>query len=154
MPKNRVNQGLFWQINNLQNAPEIVPVQFRELLEIIRAIPALEIFNNMQQLTLYYQGNIDFFFLVKWLVSRAQQTDTKTAINDLVNYLGLEEFEVHEILTFECRGFEVDTVLRMSFKPVLSYGTNFPRLMQDGRLHYARFTGRVCQHHLLVGHIQ
>lgn len=97
--------GLFFQLIVLRDDPNSALKEIRELHNLVQRIPALEFFNHADQYTLGHQKNVDFRFLVQWLISRGQQIGAEGTIKDLIGYLSPETIEVTEILAID--GFDV-----------------------------------------------
>jgi hypothetical protein len=93
-----VDHGLLFQILALRDAPDSALRGLRELLSVVQATPALELFDHAYQYALGNQEDVDFRFLVQWLISRGQQVGAKQAVNEVARYLGSETIEVTAIL--------------------------------------------------------
>lgn len=111
-PKARsVEEGLFFQIIALRDSPESALKELRELLEVVRAIPTLDLFNHAYQHALGWWEKIDFLFLVRWLVSRGQQVGAEHAVADLSRYLDAETLDLTEVLVID--GFEIKSTISL-----------------------------------------
>ena len=100
-----VDNGLTFQILALRDAPDSAPKEFRELLSVVQATPALEVFDHANQCALGHWACVDFCFLVQWLISRGQQVGSMQAVNDVARYLDSETIEVTAILAID--GFTI-----------------------------------------------
>lgn len=101
-----VDYGLFFQLIALRDVPDSVPRELRELLSVVQATPALEFFNHAAQCVLGNEEQVDFRFLVQWLISRGQQVGAKQTVNDVDRYLNSETIEVTENLAIDGFGVE------------------------------------------------
>jgi hypothetical protein len=101
-----VGHGLFFEILALRDSPNSALKELRELLSVVQAIPALEIFVHAYQCALGHWKDVDFPFLVQWLISRGQQVGAKQTVNDVVRYLDSETIEVTAILAIDGVGIE------------------------------------------------
>ena len=101
-----VDHGLFFQLIALRDAPDSVPRELRELLSVVQATPALELFNHADQCALGNTEHVDFRFLVQWLISRGQQVGAKQTVNDVDRYLNSETIGVTENLAIDGFGVE------------------------------------------------
>lgn len=111
-PKARsVEEGLFFQIITLRDSPESALKEFRELLEVVRSIPILDLFNHAYQRALGRWERIEFLFLVGWLVSRGQHVGAEHAVADLSRYLEAETLDLTEILVID--GFEIESTISL-----------------------------------------
>lgn len=111
-PKARsVEEGLFFQIIALRDSPESALKELRELLEVIQSIPILDLFNHADQHALGQEEEIDFLFLVGWLVSRGQQVGSEHAIADLSQYLDAETLDLTEVLVID--GFKIESTISL-----------------------------------------
>lgn len=109
-PKARsVEEGLFFQIITLRDSPESALKELKELLEVVRSIPAFDLFNHAYQCALGRWERIDFLFLVRWLVSRGQQVGPERAVADLSRYLEVETLDLTEVLAVD--GFQIETTI-------------------------------------------
>lgn len=75
-----VEEALFFQIITLRDAPESALKELKELLDVVRSIPALDQFDHARQYALGYWKQIDFMFLVGWLVSHGQHVGPERAV--------------------------------------------------------------------------
>jgi Apea-like HEPN len=98
--------GLFFQMIGLRDAPASSPKELQALLTEIRAIPALEFFDNARQYTLGRCKRVNILFLVGWLISRGQKVGAESAVNDLAQYIDTEFIELTEVLAID--GFLVE----------------------------------------------
>jgi len=92
---------LFFQIIQIRDHQDQGLEEIRELLNQVRATPALRLFN---QPSLNFLGNcreVNHITLVKWLISRAQIVGAEQTIRDLAIYLKSETLELAEILTID-----------------------------------------------------
>jgi len=109
-PKARsVDKGLFFQIIALRDSPESALEELRELLEVVRKVPILDLFNHAHQHALGRRKEVDFLFLVGWLVSRGQQVGSEHAVADLRRYLNAETLDLTEVLVID--GFELENTI-------------------------------------------
>jgi len=109
-PKARsVEEALFFQIITLRDAPESALRELKELLEVVSSIPALDLFDYAHQCALGYWQQIDFLFLVGWLVSHGQQVGSDRAVADLSRYLEAETLDLTEVLAVD--GFQIDSII-------------------------------------------
>lgn len=95
------DHGLFFQILTLRDSPDSAPKEFRELLSVVQAIPALEVFDHARQCALGYSSSVTSRFFVQWLISRGQQVGSVQAVNDVARYLGSETIGVNTILAID-----------------------------------------------------
>jgi hypothetical protein len=101
-----VDHGLLFQVLALRDAPDSALRELRELLSVVQATPALEFFDHAYQCALGNREDVDFRFLVQWLISRGQQVGAKQTVNDVVRYLDSETIEVTAILAIDGFGVE------------------------------------------------
>jgi hypothetical protein len=99
--KNRsVERALFWQCITLRDEPASAPPEFQELLRFLKDSVQLQEFTF--PVVGFSRGHV---FLVQWLIARAQQTDSKGAIEDFNRYLATIEMPMSAKLWFS--GFEI-----------------------------------------------
>ena len=111
-PKARsVDEGLCFQVIALRDAPESALAELRELLDVVRSISALELFDHTFQLALGRWEKIDFLFLVGWLVSRGQQVGPEQAVANLEHYLEADTLALTEVLAAD--GFDLETSINL-----------------------------------------
>jgi len=101
-----VDHGLLFQVLALRDAPDSALRELRELLNVIQATPALEFFDHAYQCALGNWEDVNFRFLVQWLISRGQQVGAKQTVNDVARYLKSETIEVTAILAIDGFGVE------------------------------------------------
>lgn len=106
-----VDHALLFQIIALRDAPDSAPKEFRELLKVVEATPALEVFNHAYQCALGHRVPVGYRFLVQWLISRGQQVGSKQAVNDVARYLDSETIKVTAILAID--GFTVERNIKL-----------------------------------------
>jgi Apea-like HEPN len=105
-PKARsAEMGLFFQYIMLRDSPKKAFQELQDLLEVMKSIPNLKIFENAIQFAFGFGKPIDISFLLNWLVSRGQQVGEECAIENLDQYLVAESLEISEILGVD--GFSV-----------------------------------------------
>jgi len=100
-----VDHGLLFQVLALRDAPDSALRELRDLLSVVQATPALEFFDHAYQCCLGNWEEVDFHFLVEWLISRGQEVGTRQTVNDVARYLESETIEVTELLAID--GFRV-----------------------------------------------
>jgi Apea-like HEPN len=106
------SHDLFWQITNLYQSPDEAHKELRELLDAIKKIPALDLFEDARQNALgIFFDKVNFYSLIRWLVSRSQQVDATQAVDDLVKYLAAETLDVQVILGID--GFDVKDKIKV-----------------------------------------
>lgn len=111
-PKARsADEALFFAVVTLRDFPEAAFPELRQLLEVIQKPPELEIFNGARQCGPCNALTVDVYFLVRWLLSRAQQVGPDTAVSDLGRYLSTESLELVETLVFD--GVEVPAAVQV-----------------------------------------
>jgi hypothetical protein len=113
------DSALFFQFVVLRDDPARAPAELRELLEVVAAIPALEIFIHAQQVALGNHVRVGFHFLSQWLVARAQQVGCDQAVADLLRYLKADAFEVSIILAVD--GVVVDQTIKLQDYELVSW---------------------------------
>lgn len=106
-----VDHGLLFQIMALRDTPDSAPKEIRELLKVVEATPALEVFNHAYQCALGHRVPVNYRFLVQWLISRGQQVGSKQAVNDVARYLDSETIKVTAILAID--GFTVERNIKL-----------------------------------------
>lgn len=106
-----VSSELFFQVEALRDNSDSTLNEFRELLKVIQAIPALQFFDQSYQYALGYRNKVDFYFLIGWLISRAQQVGAKQTIKDLTKYLVADTVRLTEILAID--GVKVTTEIKL-----------------------------------------
>lgn len=105
-PKARgVRNELGWALVALQDLTASAIPELQALLDIVCAIPDLKIFDHARQHGPHTDENVDFLFLVGWLLSRAQQVGPEVSLEDLTRYLAVETIELTETLVVH--GFKV-----------------------------------------------
>lgn len=101
-----VDHGLFFQVLALRDAPDSALREIRELLSVIQTTPALEFFDHAYQCALGNMKDVNFHFLVQWLLSRGQQVGAKQTVNDVARYIESETIQVTAILAIDGFGVE------------------------------------------------
>lgn len=101
-----VDDGLLFQVLTLRDAPDSALEELRDLLSVVQATPALGLFDHAYQCCLGNWEDVDFHFLVEWLISRGQQVGARQAVNDVARYLESETIEITELLAID--GFRVE----------------------------------------------
>lgn len=120
-PARSVEYGLFFQCLALRDNPGSAPEAFRELLQTLESVPALELFDHAEQRGLAPRMQISRLFLLEWLVGRAQRVGEATAVADLRQYLAVEEIEVTEALLLD--GIHVGAPVRIAEFDLVPWGT-------------------------------
>lgn len=106
-----VDHALFFQIIALRDTPDSAPKEIRELLRVIQATPALEVFEHAYQCALGHRVPVNSRFLVQWLISRGQQVGSKQAVNEVARYLDSNTIEINAILAVD--GFTIQSNIEL-----------------------------------------
>jgi Apea-like HEPN len=114
-----VNYELFFQVRALRDNLDSTLKEFRELLRVIQTIPELEFFNHAYQCAFGHRNKVDFYFLVGWLISRAQQVGAKQTIKDLARYLDVDTVKLIEIVTID--GLKVNSKIKLGDYKLISW---------------------------------
>jgi Apea-like HEPN len=87
-------ERLLFQVWTLRDRPNDAPPVLRDLLQTIKETPSLELFNRA------HQGweEVDYIFLVTWMISRGQQVGATQVIQDINQYLSCETIEITRYL--------------------------------------------------------
>lgn len=101
-PKARsADESLFFAVITLRDTPSSAPDELKRLLAVIQSIPELAIFRGSRQRGPCGAWTVDMYFLIRWLLTRAQLAEPDTAISDLERYLSTESLELVENLAFD-----------------------------------------------------
>ena len=108
-PKARsADEGLFFAVITLRDVPGMALDELQRLLAVIQSIPELAIFGGTRQCGPCGAWTVDMYFLIRWLLSRAQLVGPDTATSDLERYLSTESLDLVETLAFD--GLDVPAV--------------------------------------------
>lgn len=119
-----VEEGLLFQTVALRDSPESAPMEFRELLTVVRSISALEIFNHAYQCGLGGWEKVEYPFLVGWLVSRGQKVGAEEAVENLDRYLEADTLDLTEVLAVD--GFVLASSVTLGDFQIVPWGSVAP----------------------------
>lgn len=95
------DHGLFFQIIQIRDHQDQGLEEIRDLLNHVRAIPALYLFSQTSPDFLGNCREVNHITLVKWMISRAQIVGSEQTVRDLANYLEAEILDLTEIMTID-----------------------------------------------------
>jgi hypothetical protein len=113
------DMGFFFQTIGLRDSPSSSSSKLLEFYQLLQSTPDLEHFSVAKQKTLSYVEQVDFRFILTWLISRAQQVGAAQTIQDLSKYLTTNSIEIKEILTFS--GINVDESVTLGDYELVSW---------------------------------